>query len=93
MGLLLSYYVNRGRGKPMHKVRLCFRCNTDAERACNCTAAQIDEYADNALKELERQNSMGNWALSQMAKHLRDNGYKVEKRKPNPKKRKLKRRK
>ena len=49
------------------------------------------KHGEDQIKDFERSQALSVWTDSQMVKHLREQGYKVEKRRPNPKKSKRKR--
>ena len=71
----------------MHEVRRCPRCNLYEDFNCKCTNNEMVKYHNDEYKAFECRVDKGNWPDVQMVGYLKEQGYKVEKRKPNPKKR------
>lgn len=72
----------------MHKRIACHRCGVFEDLGCGCTSTQLAIQAELEMDAFEKQHAKGSWTDKQMVNHLRENGYRVEKRSPNPKKRK-----
>ena len=76
----------------MYRPNQCNRCGLILEVNCKCTSAEMVKYGEDQMQEFENKQSRVNWTDAQMVSYLKTQGYKIEKRRPSPKKQKLKRR-
>jgi len=74
----------------MHEITRCANCQKHTF-ACECTTKEMEKFSNEQYSAMEN-HMQSDLSHNQMIKILRDAGYKIEKRRPNPKKKKKSRR-